>query len=45
MLFKEIIAVYSGIRNKPINQNPALLTVKAGGISGYHYASMGQFTK
>jgi hypothetical protein len=42
MLFKETIPVYSDNHTKPINtlsgQNIELLTVKAGGTHGYHWA-------
>jgi hypothetical protein len=42
MLFKEIIAVYSGNNMKPTNthcgQNAKLMIIKAGGTYGYHQA-------
>jgi hypothetical protein len=43
ILFKEIIAIYSGNYTKPINtfcgQKGELLIIKSGGTYSYHWAS------
>jgi hypothetical protein len=48
MLFKKIIAVYSGNHTKLINalcgQNSELLFIKSGGTYSYHKALKGQTT-